>query len=147
MEWGLVPPGGVEAKGEGGCAETLQMMNLVKASLKVRKDHAWLTKNEPVVSHQDDKNVVFAVKRGGEFVAVMNAGDGQWCDGEARYTVNVGETLGPRARQIFNSQAQEFGGWDDSWTSKGGSFDIPVHDGKMAVKLPKWSVIVFQFGS
>jgi hypothetical protein len=50
-------------------------------------------------------------------------------------------------RVYAHTQAQEFGGWDDSWTSKGGSFDIPVHDGKMAVKLPKWSVIVFQFGS
>jgi hypothetical protein len=123
------------------------MMRLVSATLKVRAEHSWLGKNEPIVSYQDDKNVVFAVKRGGEYVAIMNAGDGQWCDGDTRYGISVGETLGPRARQIFNSQAQEFGGWDDSWTSKGAGFDIAVHDGKLNVKLPKWSVSVYQFGS
>ena len=57
---------------------------------------------------------MFGVKRGNEYLAVMNAGHKQWGDGEV-YKIPVGDTLGPRARQIFNSQAEAFGGWGASW--------------------------------
>jgi len=122
------------------------MMALVRASLALRKEHSWLTKNAPNVVHQDDNNIVFGVKRGNEYLAVMNAGHKQWGDGEV-YKIPVGDTLGPRARQIFNSQAEAFGGWDASWTSGSGEFDIHITDGKLAVSVPKWSVAVYQFGS
>ncbi len=45
------------------------------------------------------------------------------------------------------SQDEAFGGWDGSWTAKGPGFDIPVHGGRIAVRLPKWSVAVYQFGA
>lgn len=144
FDWGLASKNGI--LGEGACSEADQMMALVRASLALRKEHPWLTKNAPNVVHQDDNNIVFGVKRGNEYLAVMNAGHKQWGDGEV-YKIPVGDTLGPRARQIFNSQAEAFGGWGASWTSDSGEFDIHVTDGKLAVSLPKWSVAVYQFGS
>jgi hypothetical protein len=60
--------------------------------------------------------------------------------------IEVGSTTGPKAKQLFNSQAAEFGGWKESWTSASGRFDVPVEHGKLAVRLPKRSVVVFQFG-
>jgi 1,4-alpha-glucan branching enzyme len=145
MEWGLVPKGGLFG---GGCEETKDMMTFVKDSLNLRREHPWLSKNGPNVVHQDDKNVVFGVMRGGEYLAVMNAGSGQWGDGgQNRYGIQVHEPMGPKARQIFCSQAKEYGGWDDAWTSKSGKFDLEVQDGKLNVMLPKWSVAVYQFGA
>ena len=40
---------------------------------------------------------------------------------------------------------QEFGGWDGSWTSVGQQADLKVQDQKLWIKIPKWSVLVFQF--
>ena len=151
MDWGLLGGEGAGLRklllGTGGCEESKQMMALVRAVLTLRKEHPGLVTSSPNVVHQDNKNLVFGVNRGGEYLAVMNAGHGQWGDGGSNlYLVAAGETTGPRARQIFNSQAREHGGWDDSWSSKSGQYDLAVDGGKLALRLPKWSVCVFQFG-
>ena len=122
----------------------LQMMALVRATHDLRKEHPWLGLNAPEIVHNDGTNKVFGVKRGQEFLAVLHAGDEQW-EGGGKYYINVGQTTGPKARQIFNSQAEEFDGWDASWTAKKGELSLAVQDGKLAITLPKWSVLVFQF--
>eukprot|EP00283_Hemiselmis_rufescens_P003627 CAMPEP_0173426728 /NCGR_PEP_ID=MMETSP1357-20121228/6122_1 /TAXON_ID=77926 /ORGANISM="Hemiselmis rufescens, Strain PCC563" /LENGTH=42 /DNA_ID= /DNA_START= /DNA_END= /DNA_ORIENTATION= len=39
--------------------------------------------------------------------------------------------------------ALELGGWDASWTVKGGQ-EVKVESGGLRIKLPKWSVLVFK---
>jgi hypothetical protein len=51
----------------------------------------------------------------------------------------------PHARAAPQDEA--FGGWAGSWTATGPGFDIPVNGGRIALRLPKWSVAVYQFGS
>jgi len=139
--------GAVKRDGNPGCPFADQMMALVKASLKLRKDHPSLVTSNPDVVLQDVANVVFGVKRGKGYLAVINTGDNQWVD-NAYYSINVGETTGGMAKQIFNSQAAEFGGWHESWTSAGkdSKFDIQLNHGSLSFRLPKRSVVVFQFG-
>ena len=119
-------------------------MALVRATHDLRKEHPWLGLNAPEIVHADYKNKIYGVKRGHEFLAVLHAGDEQW-EGGSKYSINVGMTTGSKARQIFNSQAEEFDGWSASWTAQKGDLSLQVQDGKLAITLPKWSVLVFQF--
>jgi hypothetical protein len=82
------------------------MMALVRETLKMRKAHPYLVTNLPEISHLDEANTVIGVKRGHEYLAVFHMGDRQWTDDNALYGIYVGDTLGGKARQLFNSQAQ-----------------------------------------
>lgn len=90
----------------------------------------------------------------GTLLIVLNCSESQW-DGRD-YEVQT-EWREKRFRQIFNSQAEEFGGWDGSWTAGSSASSLgeeakrnheeflysSVH-ARLAVKLPKWSVTVFE---
>jgi len=121
-----------------------QMMALVRATHALRKEQPWIALNQPEIVHRDDSNNVFGVKRGAEFLCVFHSSNAQW-EGDGKYRINVGATTGPVARQIFNSQAEEFGGWEASWTAKKGDASIRVVNGQLPINLPKFSVLVFQF--
>lgn len=89
----------------------------------------------------------------GTLLIVLNCSESQW-DGRD-YEVQT-EWREKRFQQIFNSQAEEFGGWDSSWTAGGSSSSSSSPPGhheeflyssghaRLAVKLPKWSVTVFE---
>ncbi|PHJ18360.1 alpha catalytic domain-containing protein, partial [Cystoisospora suis] len=88
----------------------------------------------------------------GSLLIVLNCSESQW-DGRD-YEVQT-EWREKRFRQIFNSQAEEFGGWEGSWTASSSSSGEGVkghHEellyssahARLAVKLPKWSVTVFE---
>jgi hypothetical protein len=82
------------------------MMAAIRATLKLRKEHPYLVTNLPEISHFDEESLVVGVKRGHEYLAVFHMGDRQWTEGDQRYGVYVGDTLGGKARQLYNSQAQ-----------------------------------------
>jgi 1,4-alpha-glucan branching enzyme len=76
---------------------------------------------------------------GNVVLVVVNLSDNQWDD--AVYGVNVGYP-GDDWTEIFNSQAPRYGGWNDS-----GNYlaDLRVgDDGRINIRLPKWSVLMFQ---
>uniref|UniRef100_A0A7S0Y3Y8 Alpha-amylase/branching enzyme C-terminal all beta domain-containing protein n=1 Tax=Hemiselmis andersenii TaxID=464988 RepID=A0A7S0Y3Y8_HEMAN len=138
FRWDLAPENGLGT--EGGSAPAIEMMKLVKATLDLRKEHPDVCGHDPQVVHQDEKNMVYGVRRQG-YLSVLHAGGGQWGDGEDRYEVKCGG--GSKAKQVFNSMAEELGGWDASWTVKGDK-EIKIENGGLRMKLPKWSVLVFK---
>ena len=97
----------------------------------------------PLFPHVDAHNRVLAFQRwneaGNVLLIVVNLSDNQWND--ATYGVNVGG-VGDRWTEIFNSQAPQYGGWDDS-----GNYlaDLRVGvDGRIPIRLPPWSVLMFR---
>ncbi len=101
--------------------------------------------NGPDFPHVDLRNGVLGFRRwdnGGNVVlVVLNLSDNQWDD--PVYGVNIGYP-GDHWVEIFNSQAPQYGGWVDS-----GNYlaDLRVdHAGKIAIRLPKWSVLMFRKG-
>jgi 1,4-alpha-glucan branching enzyme len=122
----------------------MPMRNLVGDVNKVRWDNPALRSDAgPEISHVDRDNGVLAFKRwnaGGNVVlTVVNLGDNQWSD--PVYGVSAG-TPGDAWEEIFNSQSPQYGGWNDS-----GNYlaDLRVAgDGKMYIRLPQWSVLMFR---
>mmetsp|Transcript_35715 Transcript_35715/g.102649 ORF Transcript_35715/g.102649 Transcript_35715/m.102649 type:complete len:405 (+) Transcript_35715:732-1946(+) len=117
-----------------------QMNALVKKANEVRLAHkALTTENEGVnFTHKDGGHRVLGFVRG-NILCVVNASDKQWEDkGYGVQTPFAGKTV----THVFNSQAEEFGGWAGSWTS-----DQPIQvggDGKVHCTIPKWSCLAFE---
>lgn len=122
------------------------MRDLVRDVNAVRWNNPALrTDNGPLFTHLDLQNGVLAFKRwndeGNVVLVVINLSDNQWDD--PIYGVNVGGT-GDRWTEIFNSQAPQYGGWSDS-----GNYlaDLRVDGvGRISIRLPKWSVLIFREG-
>ena len=97
----------------------------------------------PLFSHFDVQNQVLAYKRFDDaynvLLIVVNPSDNQW--NNPIYGVNVGG-VGDRWTEIFNSQAPQYGGWPDS-----GNYLADLRlgdDGQFHIRLPQWSVLIFQ---
>ncbi|KAF7456221.1 alpha amylase, catalytic domain-containing protein [Cryptosporidium felis] len=86
------------------------------------------------------------------FLCIVNMDPSEWL--ENNYSVNVSGditgTFGKVLTQKFNSQSQEYGGWDGSYTNpKGGeiypdeSSDRPNH--RYNLSVPKYSVTIYEF--
>ena len=127
-----------------GDSTSMSMRDMVRDVNTVRMDNPALRSDiPPLFPHFDGDNRVLAFKRwnneGNVLLTVVNLSDNQW-DG-AIYGVNVGGT-GDLWREIFNSQAPQYGGWPDS-----GNYlaDLRVGaDGRFYIRLPKWSVLIFR---
>jgi 1,4-alpha-glucan branching enzyme len=119
------------------------MNAMVGDANQLRWNHPALRTDSLLVTHRDAQNRVLGFKRwndtGDVVLVVLNMSDNQWDD--PIYGVSLAGD-GGRWREIFNSQAPQYGGWDNS-----GNFgvDLPVGgDGQIRLRLPKWSVLVLQ---
>lgn len=122
----------------------MPMRNLVSDVNNIRWNNPALRSDDgPEFPHYDPDNNVLAFKRwndqGNVLLVVVNLSDNQWAD--PTYGVNIGGT-GDHWSEIFNSQSPQYGGWNDS-----GNYlaDLSVGgDGKFYIRLPQWSVLIFQ---
>nr|AAU01394.1 putative 1,4-alpha-glucan branching enzyme 2 [Toxoplasma gondii] len=118
-----------------------QMMNLVAAANKLRLSFPSLTDDHAPVRfcHLDYQNRVLGFVRG-SLLVVLNCSESQW---EGRdYEVQT-DCVNRKFKQVFNSQAAEFGGWEASWSSADRNLSSSVH-ARLPVNLPKWSVTVYE---
>eukprot|EP01069_Polyplicarium_translucidae_P012344 Polyplicarium_translucidae@DN5109_c0_g1_i1.p1 len=121
------------------------MQALVGEANRLRTSTSALTSNDGAdVTHRDSHNMVLGFAKQNLF-AVVNLGGGQWTDGDARYRVKT-PFASSSMSQIFNTQAAEFGGWDESWTCRDSDRITTDDDGGLSVKLPKISLLVFKRG-
>eukprot|EP00743_Colponemidia_sp_Colp-15_P010547 GILK01011628.1.p1 GENE.GILK01011628.1~~GILK01011628.1.p1 ORF type:complete len:599 (-),score=53.26 GILK01011628.1:113-1879(-) len=119
-----------------------QMIDLITDANHMRAAHSALKSDHVEFVHEDRGNAVIGCLRVAEnsvLLVVINASEAQW-EGHVKYGINCNHGPGTRFKQLFNSQAGKYGGWDASWT---GDVDAQA-DGKLFINLPKWSVTVFQ---
>ncbi|HEX6513823.1 MAG TPA: alpha-amylase family glycosyl hydrolase [Chloroflexota bacterium] len=122
----------------------LQMQALVRDANAVRWANPALRNDlGPQWTHLDPDNKVLAFRRwndeGNVVLVVVNLSDSQWPD--ANYRLNVGRA-GDHWQEIFNSQAPQYGGWNDSGN---GPVELQVEgDGRFNIRLPQWSVLMFR---
>ena len=127
-----------------GDATGWAMRNLVTDANNVRWNNPALRgESVATVTHADTNNNVLGFLRwndgGNVILTVVNLSDNQW--DSPSYGVSIGGA-GDSWEEIFNSQAPQYGGWNDS-----GNFlsNLVVQgDGRFYIKLPKWSVLVFR---
>jgi 1,4-alpha-glucan branching enzyme len=119
------------------------MNDMVRDANQLRSDHPALRGDLLSVTHRDPQNRVLGFKRwnddGDVLLIVLNMSVNQWDD--PVYGVSLGGE-GGRWEEVFNSQAPQYGGWNNS-----GNFlaDLQVGgDGQIRIRLPKWSVLVFR---
>ena len=117
------------------------MMRLVGAANGARWNNSALRSDSLEFKHEDRDNGTLAFKRwssdGNVVLAVVNAGEGEWQNSD--YAVAT-QGEGGTWREIFNSQATDFGGYGL------GNFSRPItagSDGMLRINLPKWSVLMF----
>ena len=120
----------------------LPMNNLVSDANRLRNDHPGLRSDNLLVTHRDFQNRVLGFKRwndqGDVLLVVLNMSDNQWDD--PIYGVSLAGD-GGRWEEVFNSQASQYGGWNDS-----GNFlaDLDGGSGWIRIRLPKWSALIFR---
>jgi 1,4-alpha-glucan branching enzyme len=118
------------------------MTRLVTDANQLRRDHPALRSDNLLFTHRDFQNRVLAFKRwndqGDVLLAVLNMSDNQWDD--PIYAVSLAGD-GGRWEEVFNSQAPQYGGWNDS-----GNFLADLDGGSswIKIRLPKWSVLIFR---
>jgi 1,4-alpha-glucan branching enzyme len=120
------------------------MRNLVADANNVRWNNPALrTDYGPTVPHFDPNNNVLGFLRwddsGNVILTVVNLSDNQW--DQPIYGVNIGGA-GDIWEEIFNSQSPQYGGWNDSGNYLANL--VVRSDGRFYIRLPKWSVLIFQ---
>jgi 1,4-alpha-glucan branching enzyme len=123
------------------------MRALVSAANAMRMQNPALRSDTLSITQKDIGNRILAFKRwlpGGQNVVltIVNLGDKNWLEGEnGRYEISTDGQSG-QWTQILCSQDAAFGGWDGA----GNAFHEPTTqpNGKIAINLPKWSVVVFR---
>jgi 1,4-alpha-glucan branching enzyme len=124
--------------------ESEQMMRLVGNANATRWRNPALRGDTLQFVHEDRDNGVLAFRRwndqGNVVLIVVNIGEGEWRFSD--YGLTTGGD-GGSWREIFNSQAPDFGGYDC------GNPDRTIYvqgDGRLYINLPKWSVLMFVKG-
>ena len=122
-------------------SEGEEMMRLVGAANAVRWQNRALRSDTLEFKHEDRPNGILAFKRwsndGNIVLVVINIGEGEWRFND--YGLNMGGDRGG-FREIFNSQAPSFGGYDSGNPAR----TLYVQDdGRLYMNLPKWSVLMF----
>ena len=96
--------------------------------------------------HEDSDNGILGFLReydDDKFLVLINTGGQNFMASESNaYGVSAGG-LGGSFTQIYNSQAAEVGGWEQSWNREA----VPVLDGRVTVSIPKLSVQVWKLGA
>jgi 1,4-alpha-glucan branching enzyme len=122
-------------------SEGEEMMRLVGAANAVRWQNPALRSDSLEPKHLDPSNAVLAFKRwsnnGNVVLVVVNAGEGEWRFSD--YGITMGGDTGGW-REIFNSQAPYFGGYDCGNPAQ--TLWVQA-DGRLYINLPKWSVLMF----
>jgi 1,4-alpha-glucan branching enzyme len=122
----------------------IAMRNLVRDANRVRLENpALCSDGGPLFTHLDPQNRVLAFKRfdtaGNVVLTVVNLSQGQWDN--PTYGVDLGGD-GGTWEEIFNSQAPQYGGWNDSGNYL--AFPSVDPDGHIYIRLPRWSVLMFR---
>jgi 1,4-alpha-glucan branching enzyme len=118
------------------------MQRMVRDVNNVRWNHHALRSPGGAVVHVDRQNQVVGFKRfdnGGDvLLVVVNAGDSAWTAWD--YGVSLAGD-GGAWREIFNSQAPDYGGINAM-----GNFGATIgsSNGSLFINLPSWSVLIFQ---
>jgi 1,4-alpha-glucan branching enzyme len=118
------------------------MNDLVRDANSLRNAHPALRSDNLLITHRDFQNRVLGFKRwndeGDVLLAVLNMSDNQWDD--PVYSVSLAGD-GGSWEEVFNSQAPQYGGWNDS-----GNYlaDLDGGSGSITIRLPKWSVLIFR---
>ena len=123
-----------------------QMMNCVRDANMLRlKNRAFTSENIRFV-HEDPKHTVLGWMRwsdngapGNAYLCVVNVSENEWAGNG--YAIRTDWGADRRWMQVFNSQAESYGGWDGAWTSGQLTSDC---EGKIRINLPKWSLTVFR---
>jgi 1,4-alpha-glucan branching enzyme len=126
-----------------GDAIGVPMRNLVRDVNRVRWNNPALRSSTLQFIHEDHANTVLAFKRwhecGNIVIVVINLSDHQWH--ERNYRIYMGGEMG-RWEEIFNSQAPQYDGWNNSGNY---GYDLQAQgDGTLYINLPKWSVLIFK---
>lgn len=126
-----------------GDPTAMPMRRMVADVNNLRWAHPALRSPAGNVVHVDYANQVVAFKRyaldGDLLLVVVNVSDNQWTFGE--YGVNLAGESGPW-REIFNSQAPDYGGIITTGNPGGPRF--VAGDGRLYLNLPSWSLLIFQ---
>jgi 1,4-alpha-glucan branching enzyme len=118
------------------------MNNLVTDANRLRNDHPALRSDNLLVTHRDFQNRVLGFKRwndqGDVLLVVLNMSANQWDD--PIYAVSLAGD-GGHWEEVFNSQAPQYGGWNDSGNFLAG---LDGGSGWIRIRVPKWSVLIFR---
>lgn len=128
-----------------------QMMACVRSINTLRRRLCALTSENIRFVHEDASNTVLAWLRWADqedprrrqhhqevVLCVANLGERQWSNHD--YSLYTGFT-GHTWRLVFNSQSEDFGGWQGSGP---GPESLSDNQGRVSINLPKWSVLVFE---
>ncbi len=119
-----------------------QMITCVADANRVRAQHPALQLGRLEFTHRDAANRVLAFKRwndeGDVVLVVVNCSGNKWRDA----TYGVDTHADGAFEEIFNSQAPQYGGWNDS----GNYAAVLAVDGggKIYIRLPEWSTLIFR---
>jgi 1,4-alpha-glucan branching enzyme len=121
-----------------------EMRELVSEANRLRREHPALRGETLEPTHEHRAGRVFAFKRwlpGGSdaLLTVVNLSDTTWSAGD--YRVGTGGQPGSW-REVLNTQEERFGGWPEA--SNGGRSLVTGDDGRVAIVLPAWSVVVLE---
>jgi len=118
------------------------MQAMVRAANALRWRHPALRSHSLDVTHRDEDGQVFAFRRwtdqGDVVLTVANFSDRAWPHFD--YGVHTG--VGGAWQEVFNSQAPEYDGHADSGNGEDVRHTSP--DGRLWIRLPKWSVLCFR---
>jgi len=125
---------------------TEQMMNCVRDVNKLRLSSHALTSENIRFVHEDTQNTVLGWVRwseaegaGNAYLCVAHLGENEWAGND--YALFTGWGTDRRWIQVFNSQAEAYGGWAGSGTS--GEL-VSDWEEKIRINLPKRSLSVFR---
>ncbi|KAJ1608744.1 41-2 protein antigen precursor [Cryptosporidium canis] len=87
------------------------------------------------------------------FLCIVNMGTNEWLENNYRVKVSQDkiQEFGQVLRQEFNSQSEEYGGWEGSYTApRGGAIHCSPESSKEAniffmLNVPKYSVTIYKF--
>jgi 1,4-alpha-glucan branching enzyme len=129
----------------------LQMRACVRSANLLRRQFAAFTSENLSIVHKDATHTVVGFTRWADpadarrapdepaaFLVVINASESQW--EKPDYGVSVGGSEGSW-QLCFNTQEEVLGGWSASCISS----QLRVHEGRIFINLPKWSVVVFKY--
>lgn len=118
------------------------MQALVRGANQMRWEHPALRSHSLDVTHHDRDNNVFAFRRwndsGDVVLTVVNFSEREWPGFDYFVRTGVGGTW----QEIFNSQAPQLGGYEDS--GNGPTSRASDAGGYVPIRLPKWSVLCFR---
>eukprot|EP01056_Protomagalhaensia_sp_Gyna25_P000862 Protomagalhaensia_sp_Gyna_25__861@NODE_1416_length_1856_cov_6_002752_g1142_i0_p1_GENE_NODE_1416_length_1856_cov_6_002752_g1142_i0NODE_1416_length_1856_cov_6_002752_g1142_i0_p1_ORF_typecomplete_len585_score87_26Alphaamylase/PF00128_24/2_9e44Alphaamylase/PF00128_24/6_3e03hDGE_amylase/PF14701_6/7_9e05hDGE_amylase/PF14701_6/3_7e02Glyco_hydro_70/PF02324_16/0_22Glyco_hydro_70/PF02324_16/22Melibiase/PF02065_18/0_034Cellulase/PF00150_18/0_026Alphaamylase_C/PF02806_18/0_04_NODE_1416_length_1856_cov_6_002 len=128
---------------------SIQFMEMVHDVNRIRASTPSLQaiSEQGKVCHQDGVNLVAGVARGNDLI-ITHWSNNQW-EREILYGVQT-PWSNRELEPIFNSQAEEYGGWEESWSStksangEGRTRVRTGGDGILRITLPKWSTMLFR---